>query len=149
MGLPLYSEGDQQPQAEDSAVLTAYAAGLPSGRSASFAIEGPVLMVDGDVPAALRLDKRTVLHRQDLPDDVAWAKPKVAEALRAAGYQLCDENTLYATPVALQVLGLTYSEFDLWGLDVDAAFTALRMAAVGEAWDPVLASITVNPGSEP
>ena len=149
MGLPLYSEGTQQPPEEDDAVLAAYAAGLPSERSASFAIEGPVLMVDGDVPAALRIDPRTVLHRQDLPDDVAWARPRVAEALRAAGYQLFDENTLYATPVALQALGLTYSEFDLWGRDLDEAFNALRMAAVGEAWDPVLASITGNPRSEP
>ncbi len=149
MGLPLYSEGDQQPPEEDEVVLSSFAAGLPSGRSAWFGIEGPVLMVDGDVPAALRIDPKTVLHRRDLPDDVAWAGPKVAAALQAAGYLLCDENTLYATPVALQVLGLTYSEFDLWGFDLDEAFTALRMAAVGEAWDPVLASITFNPGSEP
>ena len=149
MGLPLYSEGAQQPAEEDSTVLTAFAAGLPSERSASFGIEGPVLMVDGDVPAALRLDPRTVLHRCDLPDDVAWARPRVAEALRSAGYQLCDEVTLYATPVALQVLGLTFSEWDLWGFDLDDAFAALRMAAAGEAWDPVLSKITFNPGSEP
>jgi len=149
MGLPLYSEGTQPPEEEDASVLAAYAVGLPSGRSALFGIEGPVLMVDGDVPAALRLDQRTVLHRQDLPDDVAAAGPRVAEALQAAGYVLCDEDTLYATPVALQVLGLTYSVWDLWGFDLDEAFVALRMAAAGEAWDPVLAKITYNPGSEP
>ena len=149
MGLPLYSEGTQPPLEEDAAVLTAYAAGLPSERSASFGIEGPVLMVDGDVPAALRLDPRSVLHRRDLPDDVAWARPLVGEALQAAGYQLFDENTLYATPVALQVLGLTFSQWDLWGFDLDEAFGALRMAAAGEAWDPVLATITFDPGSAP
>ena len=147
MGLPLYSEGTQQPPEEDGAVLTAFAGGLPSGRSASFGIEGPVLMVDGDVPAALRLDARTVLHRRDLPDDVAWARPPVGEALRAAGYSLLDESTLFATPVALQVLGLTFSEWDLWGFDLDKAFGTLRLAAAGEAWDPVLASITFDPGS--
>lgn len=147
MGLPLYSEGTRQPPEEDSAVLTAFAAGLPSERSASFGIEGPVLMVDGDVPAALRLDARTVLHRGDLPDDVAWARLPVGDALRAAGYSLLDEKTLYATPVALQVLGLTFSEWDLWGFDLDEAFGALRLAAAGEAWDPVLASITFDPGS--
>ncbi|MEO5679506.1 MAG: hypothetical protein ABIS47_07555 [Acidimicrobiales bacterium] len=149
MGLPLYSEGTQQPPEEDSAVLSGFAAGLSSGRSAAFGIEGPVLMVDGDVPAALRIDPRTVLHRRDLPDDVAWARPQVAEALVAAGYLLCDETTLYATPVAIQALALTFSEWDLWGFDIDDAFTALRAAAVGEAWDPVLAKITFDPGSAP
>jgi len=149
VGLPLYSEGTQPPPEEDVTVLTAFAAGLPSGRSAAFGIEGPVLMVDGDVPAGLRLDPRTVLHRRDLPDDVAWARSLVADALRLAGYQLCDETTLYATPVALQALGLTFSEWDLWGFDIDEAFTTLRVAAVGESWDPVLASITVDPGSTP
>lgn len=149
MGLPLYSEGAAPPPEEDAAVLAAFAAGLPSGASASFAMEGPVLMVDGDVPAALRLDPRTVLVRRDLPDDVAWAWGPVADAVQAAGYLLCDENTLFAMPVAIQVLGLTYSEFDLWGLDLDEAFAALRVAALGEAWDPVLASFTNNPGSAP
>jgi hypothetical protein len=147
MGLPLYSEGTAEPPEEDQAVLTAFAACEPTGRSASFAIEGPVLMVDGDVPAALRLDRRTALLRGDLPDDVAWARPIVAEAFRSAGYQLFDENTLFAMPVAIQVLGLTYSEFDLWGLDMDEAFAALRVAALGEAWDPVLASFTNPTGS--
>ncbi len=148
MGLPLYSEGTPGPPVEDSVVLAAFAAGLPSERSSSFAIEGPVLMVDGDVPAALRLDPRTVLVRGDLPDDVAWARSPVADAVRHAGYLLCDETTLFATPVALQVLGLTFSEWDLWGLDLDEAFASLRVAALGEAWDPVLASIT-NPGGAP
>lgn len=149
MGLPLYSEGAPEPVEEDSAVLAAYAAGLPSGRSASFSIEGPVLMVDGDVPAALRLDPRTLLLRQDLPDDVMWAKEQVVAAVQGAGYLLCDEQTLFATPVAIQVLALTYSEWDLWGLDIDEAFAALRVAALGEAWDPVLASYTNDSGSTP
>ena len=147
MGLPLYSEGPAEPPEEDGAVLAAYAAGRPSGRSASFSREGPILMVDGDVPAALRLDPRTVLVRGDLPDDVAWARPLVAAAVEEAGYQLCDENTLFAMPVAIQVLALTYSEWDLWGLDLDAAFAALRVAALGEAWDPVLAGTTNDTGS--
>lgn len=149
MGLPRYSEGTTEPSEEDSSVLTAFAAGLPSGRSPSFSIEGPVLMVDGDVPAALRLDPRTVLVRQDLPDDVAWARERVVGAVQGAGYLLCDENTLFATPVAVQVLALTYSEWDLWGMDLDEAFAALRVAALGEAWDPVLASFTNDPGSTP
>jgi len=115
MGLPLYSEGTAEPPAEDDVVLAAFAAGVPSGRSASFAMEGPVLMVDG--------------------------------AVQGAGYILCDENTLFAMPVAIQVLGLTYSEWDLWGMDLDQAFASLRVAAVGEAWDPVLARFTNDPGS--
>ncbi len=147
MGLPLYSEGPGEPPEEDSVVLAAFAAGLPSGRSASFAMEGPVLMVDGDVPAGLRLDPRAVLVRRNLPDDVAWASATVAAAVQAAGYLLCDENTLYATPVAIQVLGLMYSQWDLWGRDLDEAFASLRVAALGEAWDPVLASFTNDPGS--
>jgi hypothetical protein len=147
MGLPLYSEGAAAPAEEDAVVLAAFAGGLPSGRSPSFAMEGPILMVDGDVPAGLRLDPRTVLLRKDLPDDVAWAVVPVADAMKAAGYLLCDENTLFATPVAIQVLGLMYSEWDLWGRDIDAAFASLRVAALGEAWDPVLASFTNDPGS--
>jgi len=147
MGLPLYSEGAAGPAKEDEAVLAAFAAGLPSERSASFSIEGPVLMVDGDVPAALRLDPRSVLLRQDLPEDVMWAKDKVAGAVEGAGYLLCDENTLFATPVAIQALALTYSEWDLWGQDLDEAFEALRVAALGEAWNPVLASDMNDPGS--
>ena len=149
MGLPRYSEGGSEPAEEDGTVLAAFAAGLPSGRSPSFAREGPVLMVDGDVPAALRLNPRTVLVRQDLPDDVIWARDKVVAAVESAGYLLCDENTLFATPVAVQVLALTYSEWDLWGMDIDEAFAALRVAALGEAWDPVLASFTNDPGSAP
>jgi len=149
MGLPLYSEGAPAPPEEDAVVLAAFAAGLPSGRSAMFAMEGPVLMVDGDVPVGLRLDPRTVIVRRDPPDDVAWASAKVADAVGAAGYLLCDENTLFATPVAIQVLGLLYSEWDLWGRDLDEAFASLRVAALGEAWDPVLASFTNDPGSEP
>jgi hypothetical protein len=69
--------------------------------------------------------------------------------MEAAGYLLCDENTLFATPVAVQVLALTHSEWDLWGVDLDEAFAALRVAALGEAWDPVLASFTNDPGSAP
>lgn len=149
MGLPLYSEGTAQPAEEDGTVLAAFAAGRPSGRSPSYAMEGPALMVDGDVPTALRLDPRTVLVRRDPPDDVAYAPPAVAGALAAEGYLLCDENTLFATPVAVQVLALTYSEWDLWGLDLDEAFASLRVAALGEAWDPVLASFTNDPGSAP
>jgi hypothetical protein len=49
----------------------------------------------------------------------------------------------------VQVLALTYSEWDLWGMDIDEAFAALRVAALGEAWDPVLASFTNDPGSAP
>ncbi len=147
MGLPRYSEGPAEPPEADPVVLAAFAAGLPSGPSASFSLEGPVLMVDGDVPAALRLDPRNLLVRRDLPDDVAWASNDVAAAVAAAGYVLCDESTLFATPVAVQVLALTYSEWDLWGMDIDEAFAALRVAALGEAWDPVLASFTNDPGS--
>lgn len=103
-------------------------------------------MVDGDVPVGLRLDPTTVLVRQELPDDVAWASAPVAAAVEAAGYLLCDEETLFATPVAIQVLGLTYSVWDLWGRDLDAAFESLRVAAMGEAWDPVLATFNNDPG---
>jgi len=149
MGLPLYSQASAGPPEEDVVVLAAFAAGLASGPSASYAMEGPVLMVDGDVPAALRLDPRTVLVRRDPPDDVAYAPEAVAGALQAAGYLLCDEDTLFATPVAVQVLGLTYSVWDLWGRDLDQAFASLRVAALGEAWDPVLASFTNDPGSAP
>lgn len=138
VGLPLYSSEAGGPQETDEAVLAGFLAGQSAGTSKSFGIEDSVLNVDGDVAAAIRLNADTVLTRRDLPDDVLWAAGSLAEALPLAGYTLLDEESILAVPVALQVVGIRLSSWDLWGRDLDQAFAALRTAAVGEDWNPVL-----------
>lgn len=138
MGLPLYPDEGGGARESDEAVLAGFSAGRSPGASKSFGIEGPVLNVHGDVAAAIRLSPDTVITRRDLPDDVAWAAAPVAEALSRAGHTLLDEETVLAVPVALQVVGIRLSSWDLWGRDLDDAFAALRTAAVGEEWNPLL-----------
>lgn len=120
------------PATSQGEVLAAFAAGEPAGHSECFHVEGNQLLVDRDVSAALRLGPEAVLVRADLPDDLVWAEHPVTEALRAAGMELLDRATLLAAPVAMQVLGLRLSSWDLWGTDIEAAFARLRSAAVGE-----------------
>ncbi|MGH9069784.1 MAG: hypothetical protein ACRDX8_01130 [Acidimicrobiales bacterium] len=123
--------------APDSVVLEGFASGSPiPAHSALFHIEGDVLMLDGDVPAALRLCPGTYLARTDLPEGLEAHAAPVASALSEAGMDLLDEETLLAAPVAMQVLGLRLSSWNLWGNDIEAAFASLRAAAVGEQWLP-------------
>lgn len=124
------------PPVEEAAVLAAYATGAPAGHSDRFHVEDDQLLVDRDVPAALRLGPEAVLVRADLPDDLADAKLPVTTALAAAGMSLLDEETLLAAPVAMQVLGLRLSSWDLWGTDIEAAFNRLRAAVVGDQGSP-------------
>jgi hypothetical protein len=121
------------PTTDDGSVLCGFAAAEPvPGHSDKLHVEGEVLVVDGDVPIALRLQPDIVLARTDLPEGLEAFAARVAEALAGAGMELLDEGTLLAAPVAMQVLGLRLSSWDLWGNDLDAAFAALRAAAVGE-----------------
>lgn len=125
------------PFAEDGVVLAGFASGSPiPSHSGLFHIEGDVLMLDGDVPAALRLGPGMYLARTDLPEGLEAHAAPVAAALSDAGMDLIDEETLLAAPVAMQVLGLRLSSWDLWGNDIEAAFAALRAVAVGEQWLP-------------
>ncbi len=125
------------PAVDDAAVLAAYVRDDPAGHSPRFHVERPTLIVGRNVAAAIRVGRRTLLVRGDLPDDLAPAKADVEDALVAAGMTRFDEQTLLATPVALQLLGLRLSSWDLWGVDIDEAFADLRAACVAEQSGPL------------
>lgn len=118
-------------------MLEAYAQALYAGHSDRFHVEGPALLVDRIDVAALRVGPRTVLVRIDLPAEQVDAKPLVEEALRHRGMSRQDEDTLLAAPVAIQVLGLRLSSWDLWGAEVGEAMTDLRLAASSDEVRPI------------
>lgn len=121
-------------RADDAAVIAAFATGISGPpHSERLHVEGPVLLADREVPAAIRIDGRAVLVRTDLPEKNAAAVSGVAEVLRAEGRRLLDCGTPLGVPVALQMVGLRISTWDLWGADLDEAFDAVRSAAAGMA----------------
>jgi hypothetical protein len=126
----------------DEDVVRAFARGLYVGHSARFHVEGEALMVDRmDAAAALRVGPTTILVRLDLPDEQLDARPVVEQMLTEEGFTCLDHDCLLAAPVAIQVLGLRLSSWDLWGQDLDEAFLRLRTAAIGDDWNPILASL--------
>ena len=131
--LPPYGQ-PSGPPADDGAVLQAFARGEQAGHSSQFHVEGPTLVASWDVAAAIRIGDRTVLVRVDLPPNLLPVKESVERVLAAEGMSLLDPETLLAAPVAVQVLGLRFSTFDLWGADLDEAFADLRAAAQGEGY---------------
>ncbi len=82
--------------------------------------------------AAIRISSDTMLVRADVGAGREELKAAVEQALGDEGFTLLDEETLFATPVAVQWLGLRASSWDLWGRDIDRAFADLRAAAAGE-----------------
>ncbi|MDQ3304499.1 MAG: hypothetical protein M3535_00695 [Actinomycetota bacterium] len=124
------------PAVDDGEVLRSFARDRTAGHSPRFHVERPTLLVGRNVAAAVRIGPRTVLVRADLPDVVAGAKAEVEEALAAEGLACFDEDTLLATPVALQLLGLRVSSWDLWGDDIDAAFAVLRAGCIADQSGP-------------
>ncbi len=117
---------------DDAAVLAAFARGEPAGHSGTFHVEREnTLLVEGDMAVAVRVAPATVLLRVDLPDRYETVRRSIEQALEAEGMRLLDRETLLAAPVAMQVLGLRVSTWDLWGKDIDESFTVLRAAAVG------------------
>jgi hypothetical protein len=120
------------PSVDDAAVLRAFVQGVPAGYSQRFHVERPALLIGRTVAAALRIDGAAVLVRVDLPEDLRHCKDLVEGALAAGGFVRLDQDTLLGVPVALHVLGLRLSSWDLWGADIDIAFRALRQAAVME-----------------
>ncbi len=124
------------PPVEDAAVLESFARGEPGGHSARFHVEGPTLLVSPDVALAMRIGATAVLVRTDLPSSMLDAKPAVEEALAAQGMTLLDAETPLGVAIAVQVLGLRVSTWDLWGTDIDEAFADLRRAAVGDEAPP-------------
>ena len=130
--LPPFGDPDGE-QVDDATVLARFTAGGAGGVfSPSLHIEGAALMVARDQAAALRLAPRTVLVRVDLPPDGQAVRPVVERALGVAGLRRLDDATLFAAPIAIQVLGLRQSTWDLWGADIDEAFADLRNAAAGD-----------------
>ena len=129
--LPPFAERPGPP-VDDAAVLGAFARNEAAGHSPRFHVEDSVLIAAPGLATAMRIGPATILVRLDVPPDMAGAKRAVEEALGAEGMALLDEETLLATPVAVQRLGLRASSWDLWGRDLDEAFAALRAAAVGE-----------------
>ena len=119
------------PRRHDLEVIRAFARREPAGHSENFHAEGDVLLVDRTIGAVLRIGGATVLVRRDLPDDLLALKPTIEDGLGAEDFSLLDEETLFGPPVAIQMLGNRVSSWDLWGTDIEAAFAALRSAAVG------------------
>ena len=129
--LPPYGEASGPPAA-DVDVVSAFVRGEPAGHSERFHVEGSVLVAGFDLAMAMRIGADTVLVRLDVPADAQEHKRVIEEALTDAGLELLDEQTLLATPVAVQWLALRASTWDLWGRDIDESFAALRSAAVGD-----------------
>lgn len=128
------------PLNDDEAVVRAFAHGAYAGHSARFHVEGPALMVDRmDSTAALRIGSVTLLVRLDLPDDQLDTRLVVEQVLTEEGFTCLDRDNLLAAAVAIQVLGVRLSSWDLWGKDLEEGFRCLRAAAVGDDWNPILA----------
>lgn len=102
--------------------------------SALFHIEGKVLMAQADMACAIRMGPTSVLLRLDLPDDLLQVLPTVEAAMTGAGMIKLDDETKLGPAVAIQLLGLRLSTWDLWGTDIDRAFDELRTAATGDPW---------------
>lgn len=120
------------PRVPDAVVVTEFARGEPCGHSLRLHAEANVLFADRADAVALRLVPRALLVRVDGTEETATIVPVVEQALTDAGLERLDERTLLGVPVALQLVGLRLSEWDLWGDDIDVAFAALRAVAAGE-----------------
>lgn len=130
--LPPYGEpvGDR---VDDAGVLTVFVNDEPGlVHSDLLHLEGATLVAGGDVATAMRIAPSTFLLRLDIPPDIEPARRAVQQALTAAGMSCVDSETLLAAPIAIQVLGLRTSTWDLWGADIDESFAELRSAAAGE-----------------
>jgi hypothetical protein len=124
----------------DELVVRSFAQGVYAGHSPRFHLEGDALMVDRMDTAALRVGPTTILVRIDLAPKFDTARPVVEQILAGEGLTCLDHDCRLAAPVAIQILGLRLSSWDLWGTDIDEAFLLLRTAAVGDSWNPVLAT---------
>lgn len=129
--LPPFGEPAGPSYDDDEALLRAFIGRESAGHSGRYHIEGAALMTGGDAAAALWIGPDTVLVRADLPRSLADRRGPLEGALRAEGFELLDADTLFAAPIAIQVLGLRVSSWDLWGRDLDRAFEELRTAAAG------------------
>lgn len=125
------------PLVDDFAVLRAFARNEPPGYSQRLHVERPVLYVERSAEVALRIGPETILVRLDHPNECAIIKEALEEALLAEGFVCLDPQTMLGLPAAFHLLGLRLSVWDLWGKDMELAFSNLRRAAVLEM-PPVL-----------
>ncbi|MDQ6837429.1 MAG: hypothetical protein M3137_03575 [Actinomycetota bacterium] len=135
--LPVYGAAPG-PLADDAAVLAAFAGNEAACHSPRLHVEDATLLVDGDMALGLRLGFDVVMVRADLPNGGDDLRRPLESALEAEAMVCLDEASTLALPVALQVLGLRLSTWDLWGRDVDDAFAALRRACIGEQALPAI-----------
>ncbi len=129
--LPPFGEASGPPMADVDVVL-AFVNGEPAGHSERFHLEGSVLVAGFDLAMGMRIGVDTVLLRVGVPPDAEDHKAMIEEVLAGHGLTLLDEETILATPVAVQWLALRGSTWNLWGCDIDESFAALRAAAVGD-----------------
>ncbi len=100
-----------------------------------------MLLASRDVPIALRVTLGTVLVRTDLPDAIAPLRACIERALGDTSLRLLEVDTALGVPVALQIVGLRLSCWDLWGTDLAEADAALRMSAAGGALEPIVGAV--------
>lgn len=143
--LPPYGD-PSGPLATEEEVLRGFCRGLPVGYSERFHVEDRTLVgarylddvVLRDAAVAIWLGPGAVLVRVDIASDMVPAKEAVESALTAEGMTKVDEETLLAAPVALQILALRQSSWDLWGSDMETAFFTLRAMAGGDELRPIM-----------
>jgi hypothetical protein len=119
------------PLGDDEDVVRAFARDELAPYSGRFHVEGPVLLAGRDYATALRLGPRSFLVNHEMPDNLASAKDIVEKVFAAEGMTMLDEETLYGPAVGVQLVGLRYTTWDLWGADIDQAFADLRVQAAG------------------
>lgn len=116
--------------------------------SGRFHVEGPVLLASRDVATALRIGPRSFLVNREMPGDLARAKEIVEEVFTSEQMSLLDEETLFGPAVGVQMVGLRYTSWDLWGADIDQAFADLRVAAAGGQEDLMFGGGDLPPSFE-
>jgi hypothetical protein len=122
----------------DDAVARAFVRNEVPPYSERLHVEPNVLLVNRDVPAALRIGPRTFLTRLDLPDDLDWARSLVEDVARSEGFRLVDHENALAISIAMQMVALRLSTWDVWGSDPEEAFADVNTAAVGGEGDILL-----------
>lgn len=128
--LPPFTE-PRGPLGDDDAVVRAFIRSEPAPHSDLLHVEGRILRAHRDDGIALSIGPATVLLRIDGFDDDLPLRRTIVRVLEEEGLVLQDEDTPLALPVATQMVSNRLSTWDLWGRDIDEAFSDLRTAAVG------------------
>ena len=143
---PLYEP--HGPLGDDDEVVRAFVRNEVPPYSELLHAEGPVLMAERDVATALRIGPRSFLVNRDMPGHLAQAKEIVEAVMTTEDLQMFDEETLYGPAVGVQLVGLRYTTWDLWGADINTAFADLRVAAAGGEEDILFGGGDLPPTQE-